>query len=363
MKRKEALMQFWLKLVEGKDNLAITAWKERNEYRVCVFELYDEKAEIVWQDTQRIPFWASESKKGTTFATLSKLVPELTKERFDEITREFANADACGDIENRTKVVKEAPEIRESDLEDLINTSMDPNILEAEAHHFLKDPAILHRVKQLVEKGFMVDRYRFVLGEDDKKLLIFLSALSSSTPWPQNVWLTGTSGFGKTNMVMIILALMPPRWVKRRAYLTAAGLRYGDQDYKILFIQEWRQGVEQDARLTSKEDGSYIYEIAGRDAETGEMVTQVGEISAKTIVTTSAERLPSAQMLRRCWLLSVDETPELTKQINQHKAKYAVGKVEPASQDEVAVIQRAIMLLEPVDVLVPYAEELVDLAP
>jgi hypothetical protein len=135
------------------------------------------------------------------------------------------------------------------------------------------------------------------------------------------------------------------------------------QNYKVLFLKEWRYSSEQDFRLTSKEDGGYIYEIAVRDPETGEMTTQVGEIPAKTIITTSAERLPSEQMLRRCWLLSADESDELTERVNKRKAEYAAGKVEPASQAEVAVVQRAIQLLQPVDVVIPYAEELVNIAP
>lgn len=366
MERKEALSLFYLYLNAGKKDQAITAWKDRGRYRVCVFGLYDDKAEILWQDTQRTPFWASESKRKSTFTSLSKLVPDLTPERFDEIAREFANADAAGDIEDRTErqASGEAPEETPSIVaRDRMGKPIPQERLDARVMGFLHDPALLHRVKQLIEKGLVADRYRFVLGENGKVLLTFLIALSSSTSWPQNEWMTGTSGFGKTNLAMTTLALMPPGYVKRRAYLTAAGLRYGDQEYKVLFIQEWRRGIEQDARLTSKDDGSYVYEIAGRDPDTGEMTTQVGELPAKTIITTSAERLPSPQMLRRCWLISVDETPELTRQINERKAAYAVGKVEPASQEDLAAVQRAVQLLEPADVLIPYAERLVELAP
>lgn len=225
----------------------------------------------------------------------------------------------------------------------------------------LRSPGLLFQVKQIYEKGVMVDRYRFVLGEDDKKLLIFAISASAKTSWPQSLWTTGSSGFGKTNMMMVTLALMPPGYAKVRSYLTGAGLRYGSKDYKVLFIREWRQFAEQDIRLMSREDGAYTYEIAVRDPETHEWTTQVGEIPAKTVMTTSAERLPSAQMLRRCWLLSVDETPELTELVNKRKSEYRAGKVEPAGPDEIAVARYAVTLLEPAEVVVPYAELLVDL--
>jgi len=243
-----------------------------------------------------------------------------------------------------------------------IKTSLPKEELQRRALDLLSSPDLLFRVKVIYEKGVMVDRYRFVLGEEDKKLLTFIISASAKTSWPQSLWTTGNSGFGKSNLVVVTLALMPPSYSKVRSYLTGAGLRYGSQDYKILFIREWRQFAEQDIRLVSREDGSYTYEIAVRDPETHEWTTQVGEIPAKTIITTSAERLPSAQMLRRCWLLSVDETPELTSLINIRKAEYRTGKVEPASPDDIAVIQHAVMLLQPADVIIPYAELLVDLA-
>jgi predicted transcriptional regulator len=366
MKKDEILRSFWLHLINGKDDKVITAWKERDGYCVVVCDISGNAAEICWQDLQRVPFWKSQAKLISTFRALKARFPELTEERFHEIANEFANADRDGDIKDYTEhtrgteVSKEPPRI---EARDKYGQPIPREILDAQAMEFLHDPALLYRVKTLLEKGFQVDRYRFVLGEDDKKLLTFLIGISAQTPWPQNEWWTGSSGFGKTNVVITTLALMPPGYVKQRSYLTPGGLRYGSQNYKVLFLKEWRYSSEQDFRLTSKEDGGYIYEIAVRDPETGEMTTQVGEIPAKTIITTSAERLPSEQMLRRCWLLSADESDELTERVNKRKAEYAAGKVEPASQAEVAVVQRAIQLLQPVDVVIPYAEELVNIAP
>jgi hypothetical protein len=244
-----------------------------------------------------------------------------------------------------------------------VETTLPKEELQKRALELLRSRQLLFKVKETYDKGVVVDRYRFVLGEDDKKLLSYVISVSAETYWAQSLWVTGTSGFGKTNMVVVTLKLMPPGYAKTRSYLTGAGLRYGSQDYKILFIREFRQFAEQDIRLVSREDGAYTYEIAVKDPETNEWTTQIGEIPAKTIMTTSAERLPSAQMLRRCWLLSVDEAPELTKLINKRKSEYRAGKVEPASPDEIAIIQETMRLLQLGDVIIPYAELLVDTAP
>jgi hypothetical protein len=228
----------------------------------------------------------------------------------------------------------------------------------------LRDPGFLFKVKQALEEGFCVNgRYRFVLGEDQKKLLLYLINISAKTKWPQSAWITGDSGVGKSNLAYTVTALMPEGYVKMRSYLTGGGMRYGDQHYKVLFIVEWRRDSEQDLRLIMKEDNKYAFEVAVKDPATGEWKTKIEEIPAKTIVTTSAGRLPMPETLRRCWLLSVDEDKELTKSINQRKVEFAAGKIKPVDEEELKVLRAAVNLLEDYDVVIPYAEELLPLAP
>lgn len=226
----------------------------------------------------------------------------------------------------------------------------------------LKTGDVLYKVKQVYDKGVQADRYRFVLWEDDKKILTVLNCISSKSRWPQSQFVTGSSGFGKTNMVMVALCLIPSSWSKVLTYVTPAALRYSpNQDYSILFIREHRQAGEQDIRLMKSEDGGYTYEIAVRDSETGQMTTQTGRITAKSIIETSTG-LASVENLRRDWLVSVDESPQLTCEINHRKAEFRAGKCTPASPDEIAIIQSAISQLDlQLDVVIPYAEYLEDL--
>jgi hypothetical protein len=234
--------------------------------------------------------------------------------------------------------------------------------LDAKGLALLKTGDVLYKVKQVYDKGVQVDRYRFVLWEDDKKILTAVNCVSSKSRWPQSVFVTGSSGFGKTNMVMVALCLIPSSWSKILTYVTPAALRYSpNQDYSILFIREHRQAGEQDIRLMKSEDGGYTYEIAVRDSETGQMTTQTGRISAKSIIETSTG-LASVENLRRDWLVSVDESPRLTCEINHRKAEFRAGKITPASPDEIAIIQSAISQLDlQLDVVIPYAEYLEDL--
>jgi hypothetical protein len=322
------------------------------EYHI---ELKGEKAILYDRDGTAVFSHNASSVDGLQVKRKIAKIVDVTDEEVDRVIAQLAEILCLRERERFKQQVEDG--LRQAE------THLTENEITEGATELLKSPDMLYRVKRIYDRGVMVDRYRFVLMEDDKKLLTFLIFLSAITSWSQSLWSTGSSGFGKSNMIAVTLRVMPPGYAKVRSYLTGAGLRYGNQDYKVLFIREWRQFAEQDIRLVSREDGSYTYEIAVRDPKTGEMTTQAGEIPAKTIVTTSAGRLPSGQMLRRCWLVSVDESPELTSLINMRKAEYRAGKVEPASPDEIAFIQRAILLLEPADVIIPYTELLVDLAP
>jgi hypothetical protein len=106
---KSIKQKFWFRLTE-KESPIIIADKEGNSYLVRVVEIEDDKAEIIWQDTQRKPFWVSENKKRETRAALKKVVPKLTTERFDEIAREFANADESGELEEISQDEQEEDE-------------------------------------------------------------------------------------------------------------------------------------------------------------------------------------------------------------------------------------------------------------
>jgi hypothetical protein len=242
------------------------------------------------------------------------------------------------------------------------NVTLSEGQLNVKGLELLEHGELLSKAKEVYDKGVLVDKYRFVLGEDDGKLLMSSHCYSAVSRWPQSVFVTGGSGFGKTNLVLVALCQVPAEWAKILSYVTPAALRYSpNQDYKILFIKEHRRTGEQDIRLIKNEDGGYTYEIAVRDPDSGQMTTQTGSICAKTVIETSTS-LSSVESLRRDWLRSVNESPELTSKINHRKAEYRAGKIQPSTADELAIIQHAVAQLDPqLDVVIPYAEQLEDL--
>jgi len=240
---------------------------------------------------------------------------------------------------------------------------MEEEWLKGEARSQLRDPGLLDSVRRTLFRGFYWnDNYCFILGEPKKKLFTYLTFISARTPYPQFEWVTGDPGSGKTNLLSTTSKLFPGGYVRERGYVTGAGLRYAEhEDYEVLYVQEFRGQEEQDIRLISTEDQGFQVEIAKRDEETGEMTTEIHEVPAKVFVTTSAEELPTDQLMRRVWLISMDESPELTRRVNERIALEAEGEIEACDDEWIQILRRVPAQVEKRDVEIPFAREILDI--
>jgi predicted transcriptional regulator len=240
-------------------------------------------------------------------------------------------------------------------------------LLEHDALDLLESREILECIDCALERGIKVpgkDKVRFVCGEKGKRLHVWLALFSAKTPYPQFTVVVGPSGSGKTNMIETALLLLPDGIVKRRGYITGAGIRYGEEeDDKLLYMQEYRDGADQDIRLLSPYDDGFYAEIAVRDKETGEMTTVTYDVKCRGFITSTADRLPSDQMLRRMTIISTDFSEDLTRKVNKRKAEYRSGKGSITPPEEVEKIKKAVELLEPREVVIPFASEVVEAAP
>lgn len=223
------------------------------------------------------------------------------------------------------------------------------------AIRLLESPGLLHRIKKTLDRGFIVDKYRSVVDEDRNKLLTFLIGVSAKTEYPQFEWVKGKSGCGKTNLVKTVLHLFPRGYVKEMAHFTPGALRHSEDNYEVLYLQEFKKNVEEDLRLVSNQDGSYSFEIAVR--KDGRWTTEERTIPAKTLITTSVRFNATTQMKRRCWKVSMDESQELTDEINRKKSAYRKRSIEPVSKERVKAVRKSIELLDPREVIIPYSEE------
>nr|QBN22555.1 DNA primase [uncultured archaeon] len=240
--------------------------------------------------------------------------------------------------------------------------AMEEERIKERALELLEDPGLLDKIRRTLTRGFEADgSYRFIEGEARKKLFTYLCFISARTPYPQFEWISGDPGSGKTNMASTVAEFFPEGYVQKVGYITGAGIRYlEDKDYEVLYVQEFRGQEEQDVRLTSIEDRGFKVIIAGRDQETGEMSAEEHFVPAKAFVTTSAEELPSDQLVRRTWLVSADESDSLTRKVNERIAEIAEGEAEPADDEWIEVLRAVPEQVEKKEVKIPYASEILE---
>ena len=185
-------------------------------------------------------------------------------------------------------------------------------------------------------------------------------------PRPLSVLIQSSSGAGKTALQDAVLRFMPAEQQVRLSALTAQSLYYMGRDklkHKILAIAE-EEGLAQAAYALKllQSEGRISIACAGRDANTGRQHTELHEVQGPVaaLLTTTAER-PDEELANRGIMLRSNEQPEQTAAIN-HRQRAAYGGRRADSDSDTPLIelrhQNAQRLLEPLEVIIPWAEQL-----
>lgn len=235
-----------------------------------------------------------------------------------------------------------------------------PEMSDAERHEaleFLRDPRLLEQTLADYDACGLV-------GEETNKLICYLACVSRQLPRPLSVLIQSSSGAGKTSLVEATLAFMPPETQLRLSALTGQSLYYMGRTqlkHKILALAE-EEGVAEASYALKllQSEGRLTIASAGKDGDTGRQQTQHYEVEGPVamLLTTTAEE-PDAELVNRCLRLSVNEQPAQTAAI--HQRQRAAYTLEGITADGHAVRQRhqhAQRLLEPLGVVIPWAEQL-----
>src|SRR3990172_7598610 len=226
-----------------------------------------------------------------------------------------------------------------------------------DALQLLKDPELLARILADYDACGLV-------GEETNKLICYLACVSRHLPRPLSVLIQSSSAAGKTSLVEATLAFMPAESQLRLSALTGQSLYYMQRTelkHRILALAE-EEGVAEASYALKllQSEGRLTIASAGKDANTGRQQTQHYEVEGPVamLLTTTGEE-PDAELVSRCLRLSVNEQPGQTAAIHQRqRAAYAL---ESAAVDPAAIRlrhQHAQRLLEPLSVLIPWAEQL-----
>jgi len=205
-----------------------------------------------------------------------------------------------------------------------------------------------------------------VVGENTNKLVGYLACVSRKLDKPLAVMIQSSSAAGKSALMDAILNFIPEEERVQYSAMTGQSLYYmGDMDLKnkILAIseEEGAQNASYALKLLQSE-GEVSIASTGKDETTGDMVTKTYIVKGPVMLflTTTAINLDE-ELLNRCLVLSVDESREQTKAIHdiQRKQQMLEGLFADSNKMYLTALHRnAQRILQPVDVVNPYADQL-----
>ena len=229
----------------------------------------------------------------------------------------------------------------------------------AEALAFLKSPDLVQRIGETFDACGLV-------GEGANRLAAYLACTSRKLDKPLAVIIQSTSAAGKSTLMEAVLAMFPEEERVKYSAMTGQSLYYlGEQDlkHKILAIVE-EEGAEKASYALKllQSEGELTIASTGKDPTTGRMETQEYHVEGPVMIflTTTAIDIDE-ELQNRCLTLTVDESREQTERIHalQRKARTLEGlRLKKRKQRLLTLLRNAQRLLEPVDVVNPWADQL-----
>lgn len=246
------------------------------------------------------------------------------------------------------------PRTRSQDKENRIKV---PEATVSRCIAFLQKPGLIKSINGLIEKSG-------VTGEETNRILLFVVASSYKMPDTLHALVQGSSGSGKTHLILKVAQLMPPEDCITLTRVTDSSFyNYAENDLvNKLICMEDLDGMKEDAFLAFRElqsRGMLTSSTSVKD-ENGNirgMVKLVKGPVASLSATTKGEIYEDN--MSRCFLVAVDESSEQSQRIIKHQNNKAAGLIDTTKESELkAFIQNCIRLLKPYTVINPYARQI-----
>jgi DNA primase catalytic core len=225
--------------------------------------------------------------------------------------------------------------------------------------------SFLSRANLLDQAAADIDALGFV-GEETTKRLLYLVAVSRKLDDPLSAIVLSQSGAGKSGITEVIERLTPPEDVVLLTRLTPQSLYYvapGFLDRKLIIVEERYGSMEADYSIRVLQSRKKLIAAAPvKDPQTGNMRTKVFTVEARAafIEATTAAAV-NHENATRCFELTMDESPEQTRRIHERQRLMRTERGLALRQQADAITRRhwnAQRLLEPLPVVIPYADKL-----
>jgi predicted transcriptional regulator len=229
-----------------------------------------------------------------------------------------------------------------------------------EVAQLMLDPALLHRMKLELD--------RFIIGEDENKLLLFLIGASSYTDWNLSAIITGSSSSGKSWLKSNVLKMFNN--VERYTRITSAAPDRSGKNYhkKILDLEELigAEAAQRSLKIMISE-GNLSLLTTAKDEESGKIRTEViTTVGIPTFITTTTNPEIDSELLNRVFILSINESTPQTQNILKFEAKkfQILGPKNEEQEKPNPIFNELIRQLSFIDrVYIPFTEILADSFP
>lgn len=225
-----------------------------------------------------------------------------------------------------------------------------------ELENFLKKPGVIKRLNETLGKTGIV-------GEERNRIFLMLIAISYKMKDPLHSLIQGSSGSGKTKIVRQVSDCIPQESVTRFTRISDKALYNYPKNYftnRLLIIEDV-DGLSEDAEMAFRElqssgelRSSVSIKLENGSITGGEKVVS-GPIASMSC-TTKGEVYEDN--MSRVFLIAVDESTEQTKRIIRYQNAKASGKIDGREEQKAKTfIQNLIRIIEPREVVNPYAEK------
>ena len=249
------------------------------------------------------------TKQSAVMAELSQLIAALEEERIS--MRERGNNPAV-------------PQLSEEERKEALSALKHKNLL-----------------KRIVEDFAAVG----FIGEKQNKLLGYIAAVSRLQPDPLALLVLSRSGAGKTSLQEAVCRFVPPEAAIQYTRLTGQSLFYRDQNAlknKVLAIEE-EDGMKEAMYSIKTLISSQRLSIAATrtDAKTGRFSVDEYSVTGPVVVivsTTNPDALDD-ETKQRFLVLTIDESPEQTKNILQAQISKNMLDWYQTTADESSIVK------------------------
>lgn len=215
--------------------------------------------------------------------------------------------------------------------------------------------------EKLLAQGDLLDRVAKAMealghvGEDRNKRLCYLAATSRLMANPLNVLLMAPPGTGKSSVLDALVGLMPPESVVSLTRLAPMSLYYMGEHalrHKLVVVDEYEGQAEADHAVRVLQSRGELRVSVTVQGKAQSLVVKGPVAVMSGTVSSTIDR----QNASRCLELTLDDSAEQTKRVQEAQARRAAGHTGP--RVDLQPLVDAQRLLEPIEVVVPFAPKL-----